>query len=206
MLPCSRTISPMPPPSSPGRPSCLLPKACPLPLRMQSADCPLRSSITTQGTNQGKCVLKLHHALYDTEYKDVKRHDATPSSPLHPPAPTHPSPLQYLHGVVNAASKVLGSRMCLARHLPAKKFVPLDMVPVCKQHLFLSPLGQEVAPVLTGLLAVAPQLLRLACVISHHETVHLQKDACHVTARKSLCCTRCVCSAQSSCMTIMHNV
>ena len=64
--------------------------------------------------------------------------------------------------------------MCPTGHLPVKEFVPLDLVPVHEQHLFLSPLGQEVAPVQTGLLAVAPQLRGLAVVICHCESVHLQ--------------------------------
>ena len=34
---------------------------------------------------------------------------------------------------------------------------------------------QEVAPVLTGLPAVTPQLLHLARIISHHEAVRLQR-------------------------------
>ena len=75
--------------------------------------------------------------------------------------------------------------MCLTGHLPAKKFVPLDMVPVRQQHLFLSPLGQEAAPVLTGLLAGAPQLLGLACVIRDHESIHLQTNMhIHTSANK----------------------
>lgn len=60
------------------------------------------------------------------------------------------------------------------------------MVPVREQHLFLSPLGQEVAPVLAGLVALAPQLFGLACVISHHETVHLQVKL--VMLQAASCC------------------
>ena len=79
----------------------------------------------------------------------------------------------------------------LARKLPAKKLVPLHVVPVREQHLFLGPLGQKVAPVLAGLLAVTPQFLGLACVISHHKAIHLHQIGC-VAASCCACTLRAV--------------
>ena len=57
--------------------------------------------------------------------------------------------------------------------IPAKKPTPLHMIPVGQQDFCVCPVGQEVTPVLTGLLAVAPQLLASALIIHHLKAIHL---------------------------------
>jgi len=57
--------------------------------------------------------------------------------------------------------------------IPAKKLTPLHMIPVGQQDFCVCPVGQEVAPLLTGLLAVAPQLLASALIIHNLKAIHL---------------------------------
>ncbi len=57
--------------------------------------------------------------------------------------------------------------------IPAKELAPLHMIPVGQQDFCVCPVGQEVAPLLTGLLAVAPQLLASTLIIHHLKAIHL---------------------------------
>jgi hypothetical protein len=57
--------------------------------------------------------------------------------------------------------------------IPAKELAPLHMIPVRQQDLRVCPVAQEVAPLLAGLLAVAPELLASALIIHHLKTIHL---------------------------------
>ena len=57
--------------------------------------------------------------------------------------------------------------------IPAKEHTPLHMIPMGQQDFCVCPVGQEVTPLLAGLLAMAPQLLASALIIHHLETIHL---------------------------------
>lgn len=57
--------------------------------------------------------------------------------------------------------------------IPAKELAPLHMIPVGQQDFCVCPVAQEVAPLLAGLLAVAPQLLASALIVHHLKAIHL---------------------------------
>ncbi len=57
--------------------------------------------------------------------------------------------------------------------IPAKELAPLHMIPVGQQDFCVCPMAQEVTPLLTGLLAVAPQLFASALIIHHLKAIHL---------------------------------